>query len=86
MKRKTRMIKWLESLGAFAPEPPVVFVIRSGVSLTMFLPLGGKVRMRGKLEQVKLGFLPFRVAQLIPSPRGEGLIKNPTCSTFRMSN
>ena len=33
--------------------------------------------MRGELEQVKLGFLPFRVTQLIPSPhpspsRGEG--------------
>ena len=36
------------------------------------LPLGGKVRMRGELEQVKLDFLPLGVAQLIPPPWGEG--------------
>ena len=38
----------------------------------IFLPLGGKVRMRGELEQVKLDFLPLDVAQLIPSPGEEG--------------
>ena len=35
-------------------------------------PLGGKVRMRGELKQVKLDFLPLGVAQLISSPWGEG--------------
>ena len=37
----------------------------------MFLPLGGKVRMRDESEQVKLYF-PLDVVQLIPSPWGEG--------------
>ena len=55
----------------FAPDPPVAFVILSKAKY-LYRCSGGKVRMRGKLEQVKLGFLPFRVAQLIPSPRGEG--------------
>ena len=62
-------------------EGLLAFVILSSISNknVIFLPLGGKVRMRGELEQVKLDFLPLGVAQLIPSPwgrggRGEGLI------------
>ena len=55
-------------------ESILALVILSSISNknVIFLPLGGKVRMRGELEQVKLDFLPLDVEQLIPSPWGEG--------------